>query len=138
MRNQTGYFLFFIKVQLICNVVLVSDVQQSNSVTYTHSYTQTHIYTHILYGWHFKTPCITILPLYSQRHRICSHSPNVPKVLTPYIIKYTFKSLFTRPTVSFSKLSQSGADEATEHKLLLYCITPRYNSIYESKDTNLK
>ena len=38
---------FFIEVELIYNIVLISAVQQINSVIHTHTHTHTH--THILF-----------------------------------------------------------------------------------------
>ena len=134
MVEKSNRLLFFFFNESIVDFQFCVSFSLNDSVSHTCTYTQTHIYTHILYGGHFKTPPITILPLYPQKHRIRSHSS---KILIPCNIKYTFKSLhFKRPIVSFSKLSQSGADEATDHNLLLHCITPKYNSVYESKNTN--
>ena len=101
IKQATLFFFYESIVDLQCCVTFW---YMTKLFSFTHTYIHRHTYTHTYYMVGFKTPPITIFPLYPQRHRIYSLSP---KVLIPYNIKYTFKSLhFKRPTISFSKLSQ--------------------------------
>ena len=93
------FFFFLILLQLICNVLSISAVQQSDPVIHTYIYTHTHIHTHTHTHTHYFSHIIPHhVPSQVIRYRLLCYTAGSHCLSTANAIVYVYKPQAPNPS----------------------------------------